>query len=154
MARKTYRKVNISFLDMIIKYLRILNASNCSSLEWLMLFVNTRPRGYKKAFMLNWAESMKAKLLTVYKFQETRQPFSFSDTRRMLFILLINFKMPTIRAESISCSADLSMNFFFITSRPAQGRLRRQECSNVHFTEMYLHFRYRIKSLQMWIKNR
>ena len=53
------------------------------------------------------------------------QHSSGSNKSRMLFFLLINVKMPTIvgiltfmSRKKISCSIDMSMNFFFITSGP------------------------------------
>ena len=49
--------------------------------------------------------------------------FSGSDKHIMLFFLLINVKMPTIvgilifyEQEKNSCSAELSLNIFFVTS--------------------------------------
>ena len=69
-----------------------------------------RPRGYKTFSILNSAEH---EISNAHKYKNIKEfSFSGSDKPRMLFFLLINVKMPN------SCSAELSMEYFFIISGP------------------------------------
>ena len=75
-------------------------------------------------------KSAEHEILNTHKYKKYQEilHFSGSDKSRMLFFLLINVKTPTIvgilivgiLTGKISCSAELSMNFF-ITSGPGLG---------------------------------
>ena len=54
-----------------------------------------RPRGYKTFFVLN---SIEHEILNAHKYKKYQefQHFTGSDKPRMLFLLFINVKMPTI----------------------------------------------------------
>ena len=69
---------------------------------------DTRPRGYKKNFMLNSAEH---EILSAHKYKKylDSQHFSGSDKPRMLFFLFIKVEIPIIVGISIFMSMKSAM---------------------------------------------